>query len=498
MAIILKDTFTAPNGTSIKGHLPDISPNGNTWDGSSGVNATIQNNTLLSSDRSYATIDSTVSDFTLTYTLLKTAQSYGRVMFRGSPNGDFLWLCAFSGTTWRIYKTIGGVSTILLEASGTNFNTSDVQVKIICSGNNIQVYTDDILLGEVTETDSMTGTMMGIEGYNYTSGSGGSTYDDFIVNTGSTGSTLTADASLSGAGATTITPIATFNGGASMVGGGTLSPTATLVQSVLNNSLSGAGVLTADGLITTVTVISANSSLSGTGIVTVEAIKLLNGAVNMGGVGNAVLSAVKGVNAGAMLTGKGLTTVNGLRAVTGVFGLAGVGTLTADGTVTLPTQGAVFLTGTGLLLVDAIKVATAGAGLTGLGNAVLSAVKGVSTGANLTGSGFTTATGVRALTGEITLAGLASFIVGSVQGTITAQATLNAVSSLQAQGVAVTYGSADFVGSGDVLVYLGKKLVGSVVLGGTVNKTVNLQGTKEEVTLQGQAVKAVRIVAELD
>ena len=80
---------------------------------------------------------------------------------------------------WRLYKVVSGTQTEI----GTRYSASPTPpytLKLVCDGDQISVYIDDVLrIGPVTDTSITSGDYVGIGGYN--NGSNRIEVDDFVA-----------------------------------------------------------------------------------------------------------------------------------------------------------------------------------------------------------------------------------------------------------------------------------------------------------------------------
>ena len=160
--ILFYDTFTGENGTALSAHTPDTDIRGNGWDDINGGLEIQSNKATAAAGASYkySVVDAEESDVEIEVDF--TAGSYDWVPVR-YVDEDNQWLVQARGanTEWRLYKIDGG-DTTQMDNGGTVAVGNTYAVKIVCSGNSINVYVDDELTLSTSNAFNASATKHGI------------------------------------------------------------------------------------------------------------------------------------------------------------------------------------------------------------------------------------------------------------------------------------------------------------------------------------------------
>jgi pectate lyase len=178
--LLIQDTFTAVNGTTLPGHAPDVNTPGNAWVVQSGA-GNIQNNKAQCSTGVWvATIDSGQANVTVTADIvLSVAGSDDGPVVRFQDANNYWFADASGSNNFILYEKTGGsfvqrASTTVTVSTGTTYT-----VQVQASGTTITATINGgnpISYGSAT--DFQTATKHGIKLDNATD-----TADNFKVTT---------------------------------------------------------------------------------------------------------------------------------------------------------------------------------------------------------------------------------------------------------------------------------------------------------------------------
>ena len=283
--------------------------------------------------------------------------------------------------------------------------------------------------------------------------------------------TVTAAATLTGAGSIEASAVQEILAQAALMGAGSIEASA--MQKILAQAaLMGAGSITADG----VQELMAQAALTGAGSIIASAVQEILAQAALTGAGSIEATALTGYMGKATLTGSGDLTAS---AQVDCFGQA---TLTGSGDVIASAQGVIYgqaaLTGAGFITADASWKIKAQAALTGAGSITAEGFQEIQGQAGLTGDGSIEAEGLQEIQGQAGLTGAGKIEVVQSQVTVYAQAQLTGSGDLTLN-VTIT-AAAQLTGSGELT-------VAATVRPDQLIATVSLQERTASLTLQEAA-----------
>lgn len=178
MAILMQDTFTNTNGTSLTSHISD---SGHTWIGNT-AGYEIRDNTAytLNTARQYVEFDAGTPNKRYVITLDGTSQtaSYLRIKFRDDGADNYWWIVWMGSNNWDLRKNgteTGVVGSVTIQNSSIINSTTTIEV--ICDGDAITVYIMGQLAFSLNDSyNSTTGTKVGFVGW-----SAGHKFDDVLI-----------------------------------------------------------------------------------------------------------------------------------------------------------------------------------------------------------------------------------------------------------------------------------------------------------------------------
>ncbi len=178
--VLLYDTFTGVNGTSLAAHTMDV---GSGWTIGSGTWTISGNRATMASgsfSRDIVTADAGVSDYTVQCSLtFGSAFSDAGMVVRYQDAGDHIEL-RFSATQIKIIVISGFVETTVATGSVSTVGGQTHVLRATCTGNTIDVYVDDVFMCTADVSDFNTATRVGLKGY-ADAPSQSQFWDDFLV-----------------------------------------------------------------------------------------------------------------------------------------------------------------------------------------------------------------------------------------------------------------------------------------------------------------------------
>lgn len=224
MAVIVKDTFTDADGTSLTSHTPDISPTGLPWNSNTTLSGwTINNNQV--SGGSIAMYDAGQSD-NISVSVDCIYGSYSAILFRGVDASNYYRARISSGGI-GLFRFINGSYTSLGSYSFTPVAGTTYTIRVELNSSNIVIKMNGTERINVTDSDT---TLRNNTDHGFYMTTGSDTFDNFEVDsltssgTTYTGSgTATGQSSITGTDTFTATASGTAQGESSATSGETMS-----------------------------------------------------------------------------------------------------------------------------------------------------------------------------------------------------------------------------------------------------------------------------------
>lgn len=184
MAVIVKDTFTDADGTSLTNHIPDISPSGTAW---SLVSAGWTINSNQVSGGGYAMYDAGQSD-NIAVSVDCIYGSYSAILFRGSDSSNYYRARISSGGI-GLFRFINGSYTSLGSYSFTPVAGTTYTIRVELNASNIVIKVNGTERINVTDSDT---TLLNNTDHGFYMTTGSDTFDNFEVDSlTSSGTTYT-------------------------------------------------------------------------------------------------------------------------------------------------------------------------------------------------------------------------------------------------------------------------------------------------------------------
>lgn len=169
--------FTGTDGTLLTAYTNDV---GGAWTVDTGTAPKISSNKLVPSNSSlsHTHTDATISDGTLSATVVATTGTSTNLVIRSQDGSNHIGLGINSSLTLSFFSTVAGTTTDLYGGGNPTYtNGSSHVLKLIYSGSTIKAYVDGVLLKTATVSSLQTVTNVGVR---FNAGTGGS-IDDFVV-----------------------------------------------------------------------------------------------------------------------------------------------------------------------------------------------------------------------------------------------------------------------------------------------------------------------------
>jgi hypothetical protein len=181
MTILMQDSFTNTNGTTLENHTSD---SGHKWSGATS-SFNIQNNRVNTvTTRQWSNFNVGTSNFSyaIKFDCSANTGAYLRVRFRYTDESNYFWFTWMNGENWDLRKVQAGSNITIgsVTISGSNptldINNKQTLVKIICNGDTIEIFINNTLA--FSHTDSFNNTADGVGFYGYNPGH---RFDDVLI-----------------------------------------------------------------------------------------------------------------------------------------------------------------------------------------------------------------------------------------------------------------------------------------------------------------------------
>lgn len=162
--ILVYDTFTDANNTTLTAHTPDINDVGASWQFAFGASIQIQSNRAVPNARGDV-INTNDADVTVTANLTWiTGATEAGVLFRYIDSTHY-WYAFTNGSTWSLREANGG-NTVRDTEAQTLTNAVTYVLRVATNGTSIEFYVDDVLKLSFTSSVNQAGTRHGLFGAN--------------------------------------------------------------------------------------------------------------------------------------------------------------------------------------------------------------------------------------------------------------------------------------------------------------------------------------------